>query len=164
MPTSEDELEARRWEMLRWAPRHDSGALYYPGHDGEVWVQSVATVVPFLVVTGDFAPADMQYRMHREHLWHPATGLYGERYDVDNARWVTQEPTAVGNASVAVGLATALRTGGDATPSEMRGRWIRETNALLEAISALELDDESRSLLEEATAIGTIDGWLRGQP
>jgi unsaturated rhamnogalacturonyl hydrolase len=108
--------------------------LYYPGHEGEVWVDSIAEVVPYLVSTGDFAPADMQYRMHREHLWNPQTGLYGEAFDVDKAMWVREAPTASGNAGVAKAMAEALRLGGDGTPAEMRGRWERELLALVEAM------------------------------
>ncbi|MCR6713495.1 MAG: hypothetical protein NVV57_12790 [Demequina sp.] len=139
MPTSdapEDPREEHRWQLLRWAPRHDSGVLYYPGHEGEVWADAIAEVVPFLVSTSDFAPADMQYRMHREHLWDPESGLYGEAFDVDTGTWVRKEPTASGNAKVARGMAEALRLGGDGTPAEMRGRWQRETLALIEAMRA----------------------------
>jgi len=160
MPISEEEREEYRWRLLRWAPRHDSGVLYYPGHDGEVWADAIAEVVPFLVSTGDFAPADMQYRMHREHLWDPTTGLYGEAFNVDSGTWVRRAPTPSGNAKVASGMAQALRLGGDGTPTEMRARWERETRALMAACSAVSTDAEAHDILARAIAMGSEDGWL----
>ena len=149
MPTSESELEERRWQYLRWAPRHDSGMLYYPDSVGEVWAQTIVDVVPFLVSTSDFAPADMQYRMHRSALWSAATGLYGEAFDVDHGVWVREAPTALTNAAVAAAMAEALRAGGDDTPAEMRDRWRRETSALIAACAPLKLDGPSEALLNE---------------
>ena len=146
--------------MLRFGARHDSGVLYHQDAPGEVWVDSIADVVPTLVSTGDFAPADMQYRMHRQHLWDPESGLYGERFDVDNEAWVRPERTARGNARVAEAMARALRIGGEGTPSEMRGRWQRQTSALIAACSTLDLDAESVELLSRAGAIGAEDGWF----
>lgn len=159
MPTSEAD-EERRWWLLRWAPRHDSGVLYHEGHDGEVRVDGIAAVVPFLVSTSDFAPADMQYRMHREHLWNPQTGLYGEAFDVDEGTWVREAPTARGNAMVALGMARALHLGGDGTPAEMRARWQRDTRALIGAIATLELDADAARALADAVTLGTQDRWL----
>ncbi|MGC4173779.1 hypothetical protein [Demequina sp.] len=160
MPTSDQQTQERRWWMLRWGPRHDSGVLYYPGHPGEVWVDAIGEVVPFLVSTGDFAPADMQYRMHREHLWDSQAGLYGEAYNVDSGTWVRQAPTASGNAKAALGIAQALREGGETTPAEMRGRWQRETRDLMEAMRDLALDAEAAALLTQALLIAREDGWL----
>nr|AIA87121.1 CAZy families GH105 protein [uncultured Micromonospora sp.] len=147
-----DTSEEHRWSLLRWAPRHHSGVLYYPGHEGEVWVDAIAEVVPVLVATGDFAPADMQYRMHREHLWNPQTGLYGEAFNVDEGTWVREAPTASANAKVALGMAEALRIGGEGTPSEMRARWLRDTHALLKAVETLDIEEQVRATLERARA------------
>jgi unsaturated rhamnogalacturonyl hydrolase len=161
MPTSEDEREQHRWWLLRYGPRHDSGVVYAEGHEGEVWVTAFHDVVPFLVSTGDFAPADMQYRMHREHLWDSRAGLYRERFNVDTGEWVDSTVTALGNARAALGMARALSMGGDATPAEMRGRWQRETSALIEAVAALEFadDSEAAAALTEARQLGVADGW-----
>ena len=164
MPTSDEEREHHRWQLLRWAPRHDFGVLYQPGHPGEVWLENMCHVVPFLVSTGDFAPADMQYRMHREHLWDPHTGLYGDAYNVDTGTWVRQVPTASGNARIAAAMAQALHIGGDGTPAEMRGRWQRETRALFGAMAVLDVDDESAELLAQARELSVRDGWDRPQP
>lgn len=162
MPTSDEEREWYRWQLLRWAPRHDSGVLYAPEHEGEVWVDTIHDAVPFLVSAGDFAPADMQYRMHREHLWDPTTGLYGEAFNVDAGTWVRQAATASGNAKAALGIALALRQGGDGTPPEMRGRWQRETRALIAAMTVLEPDDAAAAMLSEAIDLARDDGWLVG--
>lgn len=169
-------LERQRWWLLRHAPRAHSGVLYHLGGVPEVWVDSVYMVVPFLVSTGDFAPADMQYRMHREHLWHADTGLYGHRFDVDAGAWVRADAWASGNGWVAAGLARALHLGGDATPMEMRVRWQRETRELLDAVAPHTrpdgrfhdvLDDESTFvdgtaglMLAYASFTGVADGWL----
>jgi len=142
----DESREEHRWQLLRWAPRHDSGVLYYAGHEGEVWVDGIQQFVPFLVSTGDFAPADMQYRMHRQHLWNPSTGLYGEAYNVDNGTWVREPPTASGNAKAAVGIAEALRIGGNGIPTEMRARWQRETRALIAAMRVAGFDADDRWL------------------
>ena len=160
MPISDSELEERRWQYLRWAPRHDSGVLYHPDTAGEVWAKTIVDVVPFLASTGDFAPADMQYRMHRSALWSTATGLYGEAFDVDHGVWVREAPTAFTNSAVAAAMAEALRVGGDDTPAEMRGRWQRETRALIDAMRALDLDAESAELVAAAVLIATEDGWF----
>jgi len=159
MPTSDDERERHRWELLRWGPRDDSGVLYHPLSTSEVWLDTLVEAVPFLVSTGDFAPADMQYRMHREHLWDPATGLYGERYDLATATWVRKAPTASGNAAVALAMAHALRVGGDGTPAEMRGRWQRETRDLILAVTAIPATGEAAATLARAASIGAADGW-----
>ena len=134
--------------------------LYYPAAVGQVWAQTIIEVMPFLVSTSDFAPADMQYRMHRSALWSEATGLYGEAFDVDHGVWVSEAPTGPTNAGVAAAMAEALRAGGDNTPAEMRGRWQRETRALIAACALLELDGPSQALLTEATDLGREDGWL----
>jgi len=159
MPTSDEERERHRWELLRWGPRHDSGVLYHPASASEVWLDTLVEAVPFLVSTGDFAPADMQYRMHREHLWDPASGLYRERYDLANATWVREVPTASGNASVALAMAQALRVGGDGTPSEMRGRWQTQTRELIAAVAAMPATGEAADTLARAAEIAAADGW-----
>jgi len=161
MPNSDEAQERHRWWLLRDAPRADSGVLYHPeAAASEVWVQSIVEVVPFLVSTRDFAPADMQYRMLRSHLWDPESGLYGERYDVDKETWVIATPSATSNVAVAEAMARALREGGDLTPAEMRGRWQRETRELVAACSSLDLDSVSTALLARAVTLGTEDGWL----
>lgn len=168
-------LERLRWWLLRYSPRHDSGVVYHLGDVPEVWVDSIYMVVPFLALTRDFAPADMQYRMHREHLWRQETGLYGHRFDVEANGWVRSAPWASGNGWAAAGLARALHVGGEHTPVEMRGRWQRETTALIDACSPLEdgglfhdvLDDASTFtdgtaglMLAYAIFTGVADGWL----
>jgi unsaturated rhamnogalacturonyl hydrolase len=165
MPTSEDATDQHRWWLLRWAPRHDSGVIYAPEHEGEVWVDAFHDVVPALVATADFAPADMQYRMHREHLWNRDPGLYGERFNVDMGTWIDPVPSALGNARAALGMARALAIGGDATPAEMRGRWQRETAALIAAMGTLEVEPgtQAGAALAEARQLGTAGGWLPGQ-
>jgi len=157
MPTSDEEFQQHRWQLLRWAPRHDSGVLYFVGHEGELWVDGIAEYVPFLVSTGDFAPADMQYRMHREHLWTAETGLYGEAFNVDAGTWVRQAATASGNAKAALGIAEALRLGGDGTPAEMRARWQRQTRELLVACAAAGFANGD---LDRAAEMAAADGWL----
>lgn len=160
MPTSDDANEQHRWWLLRYGPRHDSGVLYQADAEGEVWASALAEIVPFLVTTGDFAPADMQYRMYRQHLCIPESGLYGQRYNVDAGQWVIEEVSASDNVSIAEGLAHALREGGTDTPTEMRGRWQRQTSELIAACASLDLDPGSAALLADATRIATEDGWL----
>lgn len=160
MPTSDEERERHRWWLLRFGPRHDSGVVYQADAEGEVWASAIAEMVPFLASTSDFAPADMQYRMYRQHLWDPASGLYGQRFNVDDERWVIEAPSATDNASIAEGMARALRVGGEGTPTEMRGRWQRQTSELIVACAVLDLDAESAELLSRAAAIGAEDGWF----
>jgi unsaturated rhamnogalacturonyl hydrolase len=171
-----DALEKQRWWLLRHAPRDDSGVLWHLRGLDEVWVDSVYMVVPSLVVTGDFAPADMQYRMHREHLWNPETGLYGHRFNVVTGEAVRMVPWGTGNGWVAAGLARALHLGGDGTPAEMRSRWQTQARELLDACAAWErtdgrfhdvLDDPSSFvdgtvglMLGYAAFTGVADGWL----
>lgn len=170
-----DALERQRWWLLRHSPRHDSGVVYHLGDVPEVWVDSIYMVVPFLVSTRDFAPADMQYRMHREHLWHPESGLYGHRYDVEKGNWVRAAAWASGNGWAAAGIARALHLGGNGTPAEMRGRWQRDTAALIEACAPFAdggrfhdvLDDPDTFtdgtaglMLAYAVFTGVADGWL----
>lgn len=169
-------LEKQRWALLRYGPRDDSGVLWHLDGLEEVWVDSVYMVVPSLVVTGDFAPADMQYRMHKEHLWDSATGLYAHRFNTVTAEAVRGAHWATGNGWVAAGLARALRLGGDATPTQMRGRWQREALELLEACVAWEREDgrfhdvvddantfvdgTAGLMLAYAAFTGVADGWL----
>jgi unsaturated rhamnogalacturonyl hydrolase len=168
-------LERQRWWLLRFSPRHDSGVVYHLADAPEVWADSIYMVVPFLAVTRDFAPADMQYRMHREHLWHETTGLYGHRFDVATGSWVRSAPWASGNGWVAAGIARALNIGGENTPAEMRGRWQRETRALIDACTpfaddglfhdviddpATFTDGTAGLMLAYAVFTGVADGWL----
>jgi unsaturated rhamnogalacturonyl hydrolase len=143
--------------LLRHAPRADSGVLYHLEGRPEVWVETMYMVLPFLAVTGDFAPADMQYRMHRQHLWHEHTGLYGHRYDVEADAWVRDVPWASGNGWVAAGLARALHVGGDAVPAEMRGRWRSQARDLLDACSPhARADGRFHDVLDDSTTF--VDG------
>jgi unsaturated rhamnogalacturonyl hydrolase len=169
-------LERQRWWLLRHSPRDDSGVLWHLRGLDEVWVDSVYMIVPALVVTDDFAPADMQYRMHREHLWNPATGLYGHRRNTVTGEGVRMVPWATGNGWVAAGLARALRRGADATPAEMRARWQAQARELLDACARWErpdgrfhdvLDDPATFvdgtaglMLAFAAFTGIADGWL----
>jgi unsaturated rhamnogalacturonyl hydrolase len=172
-----DALERQRWWLLRWSPRDDSGVVHHLRGLPEVWVDSIYMVVPFLVLTGDFAPADMQYRMHREHLWNPQTGLYSHRFDLAAHEWVRADAWASGNGWAAAGLARALHLGGDDTPAEMRERWRRDTKALIDACAPFAdadrfhdvLDDPSTFIdgtaglmLAYAVFTGVADGWLPG--
>lgn len=169
-------LERQRWWLLRWSPRDDSGVLWHLRGLEEVWVDSIYMAVPALVATADFAPADMQYRMHREHLWDPATGLYGHRRNTVTGEAVRMVPWATGNGWAAAGIARALRLGGDGTPAEMRGRWQAQTRDLLEQCARFErpdgrfhdvLDDPTTFvdgtaglMLAYAAFTGVADGWL----
>lgn len=171
-----DALERQRWLLLRWGPRDDSGVLWHIEGADEVWADSVYMIVPALVVTRDFAPADMQYRMHREHLWDGATGLYRHRVNTVTGEHVRGALWASGNGWVAAGLARALRLGGEHTPEEMRGRWQRQARELLDACAAWEredgrfhdvLDDEASFvdgtaglMLGWAALVGVADDWL----
>ncbi|WP_296664795.1 glycoside hydrolase family 88 protein [Demequina sp.] len=164
----------QRWWLLRHAPRDDWGVLHHLRGSQEVWADSVYMVVPALVAAGDLAPADMQYRMHREQLWHEATGLFGHRFDMASRAWVRAEPSASGNGWVAAGLARALHHG--VAAQEVRLRWQRETRALLEACTAHErpdgrfhdvLDDPATFvdgcaglMFAYAAFTGVADGWL----
>jgi unsaturated rhamnogalacturonyl hydrolase len=175
-PEAAEALERQRWWLLRHSPRDDSGVLWHLRGLEEVWVDSVYMVVPALVVTKDFAPADMQYRMHREHLWNPETGLYGHRRNTATGEAVRMVPWATGNGWVAAGMARALRLGKEATPAEMRARWQAQSRELLDACAAWErpdgrfhdvLDDPSSFvdgtaglMLAYASFTGIADGWL----
>ncbi len=116
-------LERQRWWFLRYSPRDDEGVVWHLADRTEVWVDSIYMVVPLLVLTGDVAPADMQYRMHREHLWNEATGLYSHRVNTVTGERVRDEPWASGNGWAAAGMARALHIGGEALPTEMSKRW-----------------------------------------
>ena len=169
-------LGKQRWWLLRHSPRDDSGVVWHLRGLDEVWVDSIYMVVPALVVTGDFAPADMQYRMHREHLWNPETGLYGHRFNPVTGEAVRMLPWATGNGWAAAGIARALGIGGEGTPAEMRARWQLQTRELLDACSRWEradgrfhdvLDDPSSFvdgtaglMFAYAAFTGLADGWL----
>jgi unsaturated rhamnogalacturonyl hydrolase len=169
-------LERQRWWLLRHSPRDDSGVLWHLRGLDEVWVDSVYMIVPALVVTGDFAPADMQYRMHREHLWDERTGLYGHRRNTVTGEPVRMVPWATGNGWAAAGIARALSIGGEDTPAEMRGRWQAQTKDLLDACGRWErsdgrfhdvldnpatfVDGTAGLMLAYAAFTGVADGWL----
>lgn len=171
-------LDRQRWWFLRWSPRDDEGVVWHLSGREEVWADSVYMVVPFLVLTGDVAPADMQYRMHREHLWDESTGLYRHKVNTVTEERVRDQPWAGGNGWVTAGIARALHLGGEALPEEMRGRWERDTRALLDAVSAHETPDgrfhdvlDDHTTFKDGTAglmfayaafTGVVDGWLDG--
>ncbi len=138
-PVAAAAAERERWWLLRYSPRDDSGVVHHRHGSREVWADSVYTVVPALVATGDVAPADMQYRMHREHLWHASTGLYGHRFDLAAGAFIRPRPWAAGTGWVASGLARALAIGVEA--EAVRDRWRHETRALLDACAVHERDD-----------------------
>lgn len=169
-------LEKQRWWLLRYSPRDDEGVVWHLAGRSEVWVDSIYMVVPLLVLTGDIAPADMQYRMHREHLWNADTGLYSHRVNTVTGERVNGRPWASGNGWAAAGMARALRIGGQGLPTQMKARWQTDTRDLLDAVAAHEtpqgrfhnvLDD--RSTFTDGTAglmyayaafTGMADGWL----
>jgi unsaturated rhamnogalacturonyl hydrolase len=169
-------LERQRWWFLRFSPRDDEGVVWHLRGFSEVWVDSIYMVVPILVLTGDVAPADMQYRMHREHLWDEPSGLYGHRADTVTGQRVRGAFWASGNGWAAAGIARALRIGGDRVPDEMRGRWQSNTRDLLDAVAAHEtadgrfhdvLDDPASFtdgaaglMFAYAAFTGVADGWL----
>ncbi|MBC7298545.1 MAG: glycoside hydrolase family 88 protein [Demequina sp.] len=169
-------LERQRWWLLRFSPRDDEGVVWHLEGVPEVWVDSIYMVVPMLVFTGDVAPADMQYRMHREHLWDGRSGLYGHRANTVTGDRVRGAFWATGNGWAAAGMARALRIGGDRVPGEMRGRWRSNTCDLLEAVAAHEtsegrfhhvLDDPTTFtdgtaglMFAYAAFTGVADGWL----
>nr|WP_255633433.1 glycoside hydrolase family 88 protein [Demequina sp. TTPB684] len=171
-----DALERQRWWFLRFSPRDDEGVVWHLSGQSHVWVDSIHMVVPLLVLTGDFAPADMQYRMHREHLWDSATGLYRHKADTLTGEPVRSALWASGNGWAAAGLARALHLGAERVPDEMRGRWQRQTRDLLDAATVWEtadgrfhdvLDDPSTFtdgaaglMLAYAAFTGVADGWL----
>jgi unsaturated rhamnogalacturonyl hydrolase len=169
-------LDRQRWWFLRWSPRDDEGVVWHLRGAQEVWVDSIYMVVPLLTLTGDVAPADMQYRMHREHLWDEATGLYRHRVNTVTGERVRCAFWASGNGWAAAGIARALSIGGDRVPPEMRRRWQAQTRELLHAVTpwATEddrfhdvLDDPSTFtdgtaglMLAYAALTGVADGWL----
>ncbi len=83
-------------------------------------------------MSGDFAPLDMQYRMHRELLWTEATGLWGASGPHTPGAVPPGTPDAT--RKVLDALARALMIGGDAIPAEMRGRWARQLVELRAAL------------------------------
>lgn len=169
-------LERQRWWLLRDSPRADSGVLFHLDGRDEVWADSVYMVVPFLVITGDLAPADMQYRKHRELLWNPDTGLYGHRHNPVTHIAVREVPWATGNGWVAAGLTRALRVGGETIPAEMSSRWRHQAGELLAACAPFArpdgrfhdvLDDPTSFvdgtaglMLAYAAFVGVAEGWL----
>lgn len=171
-----DALERQRWWFLRWSPRDDEGVVWHLTGLPEVWVDSIYMVVPLLVLTGDVAPADMQYRMHREHLWNPETGLFSHRANTVTKTRTRPQPWASGNGWAAAGLARALHIGGEALPTEMRGRWQHDTRALVDSVSAYaNADGRFPDILDQpdrftdgtaglmfayAAFTGIADGWL----
>lgn len=166
--------QRQRWWLLRFSPRDDWGVLHHLKGSAEVWADSVYMVVPALVATGDLAPADMQYRMHREQLWDQRTGLYRHRFDMGSQTFARDAFWASGNGWVAAGLARALHLG--VAADTVRERWERETRALLDACAVFEttdgrfhdvLDDPSTFtdgcaglMLAYAAFTGVADGWL----
>lgn len=168
-------LERQRWWLLRYSPRDDEGVVWHLEGREEVWVDSIFMVVPSLVITGDVAPADMQYRMHREHLWDLEQGLYRHRVNTVTGDRVRDAFWASGNGWAAAGLARALHLGGEGVPVEMRGRWRRETGSLLDAVAAHEDAGRFHDVLDDPTTFtdgtaglmcayaaftGVADGWL----
>lgn len=171
-------LDRQRWWFLRWSPRDDEGVVWHlPGAE-EVWVDSIYMVVPLLTLTGDVAPADMQYRMHREHLWDEAKGLYRHRVNTVTGERVREAFWASGNGWAAAGMARALHIGGEGLPAEMRGRWQQQTRELLDAVAHFENEDgRFHDVLDDADTFtdgtaglmcayaaltGVADGWLSG--
>jgi len=170
-------LERQRWWLLRYGPRDDSGVLLHIAGSHEVWIDTLYMVLPALAVTGDFAPADMQYRMHREHLWNPATGLYAHRANPKTGAVLRDDAWGSGNGWAAAGVARALHIGGDTVPSEMRARWEAQTRELLDAVTAWEsADGRFHDVLDDprtftdgtaglmfayAAFTGVADRWLR---
>ncbi|WP_062307138.1 glycoside hydrolase family 88 protein [Demequina subtropica] len=166
--------QRQRWWLLRFSPRDDWGVLHHLKGSTEVWADSVYMVVPALVAAGDLAPADMQYRMHREQLWDEPTGLYRHRFDMASRRFTRDAFWASGNGWIAAGLARALHLGVEA--ETVRSRWQAETRALLDACARFEradgrfhdvLDDASSFvdgaaslMLAYAAFTGVADGWL----
>ncbi len=169
-------LERQRWWFLRYSPRDDAGVVWHLDGHAEVWADSIYMVIPMLVLTGDMAPADMQYRMHREHLWDERTGLYGHRTNTVTGTRVREARWASGNGWAAAGIARALHIGGDAVPAEMRGRWQGNTRDVLDSIMKHEaadgrfhdvLDDPATFtdgtaglMFAYAAFTGVADGWL----
>lgn len=169
--------QRERWWLLRHAPRDDWGVLHHLKGSAEVWADSVYMVVPALVASGDLAPADMQYRMHREQLWNPSTGLYAHRYDMATGTLTRAEPWASGNGWIAAGLSRALHLGVEA--ESVRVRWESETRALLDAVARHEradgrfhdVLDDAESFVDGAAGLmfayaaftGVADGWLPGE-
>lgn len=169
-------LDRQRWWLLRYSPRDDEGVVWHLAGRTEVWADSIYMVVPSLVLTGDVASADMQYRMHREHLWNADTGLYRHRVDTVTGERVNDRPWASGNGWAAAGMARALGIGGMGLPAEMKLRWQANTRALLDAVAAHEtsrgrfhdvLDDDSTFtdgtaglMFAYAAFTGVADGWL----
>lgn len=169
-------LERQRWWLLRWSPRDDEGVVWHLAGRDEVWVDSIFMVVPLLTLTGDVAPADMQYRMHREHLWDETSGLYRHRVNTATGERVRGAFWASGNGWAAAGIARALHLGGEAVPAEMRGRWQRQTAELLDAVTRWQRPDglfhdelDNPESFTDATAglmfayaalTGVADGWL----
>ncbi|SEJ69567.1 glycoside hydrolase family 88 protein [Demequina mangrovi] len=166
--------QRQRWWLLRYSPRDDWGVLHHLKGSSEVWADSVYMVVPALVAAGDLAPADMQYRMHREQLWDEATGLYRHRFDMASRTFTRDAFWASGNGWIAAGMARALHLGVEA--ETVRERWQAETRALLDACARHEredgrfhdvLDDASSFvdgtaglMLAYAAFTGVADGWL----
>lgn len=169
-------LDRQRWWFLRWSPRDDEGVVWHLQGAEEVWVDSIYMVVPLLTLTGDVAPADMQYRMHREHLWDARSGLYRHRVNTVTGEHVRGAFWATGNGWAAAGLARALRIGGERVPTEMRGRWQAQTRELLDAVARWETaDGRFHDVLDDAgtftdgtaglmfayaALVGVADGWL----
>jgi len=172
-------LERQRWWFLRFSPRDDEGVVWHVRDSSEVWADSIYMVVPMLVLTGDVAPADMQYRMHREHLWDRSAGLYRHRVNTVTGETVRGAFWASGNGWAAAGIARALRIGGHGVPDEMQGRWQRETRDLLDAVTKYETPDgRFHDVLDDPAAFtdgtaglmfayaaltGCADGWLSAE-
>ncbi len=139
--TAAGQFDALRWWLLRWGPRADSGVVLAgdpaEGAPRGVDVDTLIVALPVMALSGDFAPADMQYRMHRELLWDESTGRWGKsaRVDLGGARvGEAASPEECSTRAVAHALETALRIGGDSVPQEMRERWARQAAELRDVL------------------------------
>lgn len=129
-----------RW-FLQTCPRGESGVLHHMDGESQVWVDTVYMAVPFLVSIGHADEAEEQYRLHKDRLWHPESGLWGHIYDDGSSAWVRKVPWASGNGWVVAGLARALRLGAGWLDADTKAGWRTDSRELLEAMNAHERED-----------------------
>jgi len=141
--------QTRRY-IYQEAGRLTDGALEHMGWQtpGQIWVDSLFMVTPFLVElgarddnAGDYAEAVRQFELFAGHLQDPDDGLYRHRYDENDGSVTPAEADywGRGNAWVIAASGTALRL----LPAGLAGRDAILERLLIQAAAMAEVLNET---------------------